>query len=132
MPSPVSGEIEVLIHGTHWLDPIATEPVFLPKSISVGETVDAPGVLRAFIMQERSPRNAGYTFSELDKVQLIATAMRLDRTLPDFSGGTQIAIQYPLELDAPTYLDCVAQGDQVTFSWTVGNPDKTPFTICVF
>jgi hypothetical protein len=129
MPSPVSNEIEVLIHGTHWLDPIVTEPVVLPKSIPVGETVDVPGVLRAFIMQERSPRNAGQAFSESDEIQLIATAMVLDRTLPDFSGGTKIAIQYPLELDAPKYLDCVAQGDQVTFSWTVCTPTNALFPL---
>ena len=119
MPSPSAAEIQVLVHGTHWLEPIINEPVYLPTSIPVGATVDVPGVLRAFIMQERSPRAPGQLLLSSDEIQLIATAVRMNRTLPEFSGSTKILIQYPLQLDPPRYLDCIAQGDQVTFSWTV-------------
>jgi hypothetical protein len=119
MPSPSTAEIRVLIHGTHWLDPIVSEPVYLPKSIPVGATVDVPGVLRAFIMQERSPRAPWQLLRSSDEIQLIATAVRMNRSLPEFSGSTKIVIEYPLQLDPPRYLDCMAQGDQVTFSWTV-------------
>jgi hypothetical protein len=119
MPSPKSSEIQVLIHGTHWLSPIASEPIYLPTDIPPGTTVDVPGVLRAFIMQERAPRQPGQLLYASDNVQLIATATKLNRTLPDFSGGTKITVRYPLELDAPKYLDCVEKGDEVTFSWVV-------------
>jgi hypothetical protein len=125
MPSPSTAEIQVLIHGTHWLEPIISEPVYLPKSIPVGATVDVPGVLRAFIMQERSPRAPGQLLLSSDEIQLIATAVRMTRTLPEFSGSTKILIQYPLQLDPPRYLDCIAQGDQVTFSWTVSAENKS-------
>jgi hypothetical protein len=119
MPSPKSSEIQVLIHGTHWLDPIASEPIFLPRDIPPGATVEVPGVLRAFILQERAPRKPGQLLYASDGIQLIATATQLQRTLPDFSGSTQITIRYPLELGAPRYLDCVEKGDEVTFSWVV-------------
>jgi hypothetical protein len=119
MPSPKNHEIKVLIHGTHWLEPIASEPVFLPKDIQVEETVPVPGVLRAFIMQERVPRAPGKNFATTDEVQLIATVGRINRVVPEFTGSKKIDIQYPLELDAPKYLDCVSPGDHITFSWTV-------------
>ena len=129
MPSPSAAEIQVLVHGTHWLEPIINEPVYLPTSIPVGATVDVPGVLRAFIMQERSPRAPGQLLLSSDEIQLIATAVRMNRTLPEFSGSTKILIQYPLQLDPPRYLDCVAQGDQVTFSWTVSAENTLGFGI---
>lgn len=119
MPSPKNRDIRVLIHGTHWLDPIMSEPVLLPKSIPVDEIVDVPGVLKAFIMQERVPRNPSQPFSASDEIQLIATMERIERTLPGFSGATKIEIKYPLQLDPPRYLDCIAPGDEITFSWTV-------------
>ena len=129
MPSPSAAEIQVLVHRTHWLEPIINEPVYLPTSIPVGATVDVPGVLRAFIMQERSPRAPGQLLLSSDEIQLIATAVRMNRTLPEFSGSTKILIQYPLQLDPPRYLDCVAQGDQVTFSWTVSAENTLGFGI---
>jgi hypothetical protein len=122
MPSPKTADIDILIHGTHWLDPIISEPVRVPKDIKPGQTVLVPGTLKALICHERSTRGPGQLLHATDEVQLIATATRLGRTLPDFSGKTQIVIRYPLELDAPKYLDCVEKGDEVTFSWTVSRP----------
>jgi len=119
MPSPENHNVRVLIHGTHWLDPISTEPVFLPKGIPVDEIVEVPGVLRAFIMQERIARQPGQPFSATDEVKLIATMERINRTIPEFTGSTKIDIRYPLQLDPPRYLDCISPGDDITFSWTV-------------
>ena len=119
MPSPKTADIKVLIHGTHWLEPVDSEPVFLPHDIKPGQIVQVPGVLRAFISHERSSRGSGQMLHATDEVQLIATATRIGRTLEDFSGKTQIVVRYPLELDAPKYLDCVEKGNEVTFSWVV-------------
>jgi hypothetical protein len=121
MPSPKTADIDVLIHGTHWLDPIVSEPVRVPKDIKPGQTVLVPGTLKAFICHERSTRGPGQLLHATDEIQLIVTATRLGRTLPDFSGKTGIVIRYPLELDAPKYLDCVEKGDEVVFSWTVSH-----------
>ncbi|KAF4635875.1 hypothetical protein G7Y89_g2200 [Cudoniella acicularis] len=125
MPSPKNHAIRVLIHGTHWLDPIATEPVYLPKNIQVDEIVEVPGILRAFIMQERVPRAPGQIFSAIDEVQLIATMPRINRTIPEFKGSTKIDIRYPLQLSPPKYLDCIAPGDHITFSWTLNISRKS-------
>ncbi|OCT46898.1 hypothetical protein CLCR_02237 [Cladophialophora carrionii] len=129
MPSPKAADIDVLIHGTHWLDPIVSEPVRVPKDIKPGQTVLVPGTLKAFICHERSTRGPGQLLHATDEVQLIATATRLGRTLPDFSGKTGIVIRYPLELDAPKYLDCVEKGDEVVFSWTLRNVSTKPYGI---
>jgi hypothetical protein len=121
MPSPKTQDIKILIQGTQWLDPIVSEPVFLPKDIRPGQTVTVPGRLRAFILQERSQRRPGQLLHATDEVELTATATRLDRAIPDFCGSTKITIRYPLELDAPKFLDCVEKGDEVTFSWIVSD-----------
>jgi hypothetical protein len=119
MPTPKNRDIRVLIAGSHWLDPIVSEPVIVPPAIPVGATVEIPGVLRAFIMNERVPRNPKVPFAISEDVQLIATMGRVERTLPEFSGRVKIDIKYPLELDPPRYLDCIAPGGHITFSWTV-------------
>lgn len=119
MPSPSNHDIQVLIHGSHWLDPIVSEPITLPKGIPVDEVVDVSGVLRAFIMQERVPRSPGKALLATDDVQLIATMGRINRTVPEFTGSTKIEIRYPLELEPPSFLDCVVPGQHITFSWTV-------------
>jgi hypothetical protein len=119
MPSPSNHDIQVLIHGSHWLDPIVSESITLPKGIPVDEVVEVPGVLRAFIMQERVLRAPGQPLLATDEVQLIATMGRINRIVPEFTGSTKIEIKYPLQLDAPRFLDCVSPGDHITFSWTV-------------
>lgn len=126
MPSPKTADIDMLIHGTHWLDPIISEPVRLPKDIKPGQTILVPGTLKAFICHERSARGPGQMLHATDEIQLIATATRLGRTLTEFSGKTQIVIRYPLELDAPKFLDCVEKGDEVMFSWTVSKFPQRP------
>jgi len=118
MPTPTRSMIPVLIHGSMWLDPIP-EPVYLPVGIQPGETVEVPGVLRAFIQQERAPRQMGVKFSATDEMKLIGVMPGIDRVLPDFCGATTINISYPLELEAPRFLNSVERGSNVTFSWMV-------------
>ncbi|KIW65816.1 hypothetical protein PV04_08038 [Phialophora macrospora] len=129
MPSPKTADIQVLIHSTHWPDPIVPEPVYVPKDIKPGQTVLVRGTLEAFICHERSTRGPGQLLHATNEVQLMATATKLGRTLPDFSGKTGIVIRYPLELVAPKYLDCVEKGDEVVFSWTLRNVSTKPYGI---
>ena len=122
MPSPESRSIHLLIQGTQFLEPITSEPVELPRSIQAGQEVDVPGVLRAYIKNEWSEKPIGATLNYIDNVQLLATFHeRLNRPIPNFCGFTQIVIRYPLRLDPPTYLDCVAKGDKVRFKWVVSS-----------
>ncbi|KAF2194370.1 hypothetical protein K469DRAFT_783547 [Zopfia rhizophila CBS 207.26] len=72
--------------------------------------------------QERDFREAsGTTFCAKDTVALVAFFERLQRPLPEFSGGVQVTYQYPIVMSVPKYLDCVAKGDMVQFSWTIRN-----------
>jgi hypothetical protein len=121
MPSPKSRSVHLLIQGTQFLEPIISEPVELPRAIQPGQEVDVPGVLRAYIRNESSEKPIGAALNYLDNIQLLATFHeRLNRPIPNFCGFTQILIRYPLRLDPPTYLDCVAKGDKVRFKWVVG------------
>ena len=54
---------------------------------------------------------------------------RLNRPLPNFCGQAQIFTEYPLVLNAPTYLDCVAKGDTVRFRWVLHNNSTKPYGI---
>jgi hypothetical protein len=120
MPSPEARSIHLLIQGTQFLEPKALEPLELPRSIQPGQEVDVPGVLRAYIRNEWSEKPLGESLNYVDNVQLLAIFHeRLNRPIPNFCGRTQIAIRYPLRLDPPTYLDCVAKGDRVRFKWVV-------------
>jgi len=120
MPSPESRSIHLLIRGTQFLNPITSEPVELPRAIQPGQEVDVPGMLRAYIRSESGERPIGAALSGFDNIRLLATFYgRLNRPIPNFCGFTQIQIQYPLRLDPPTYLDCVAKGDKVRFKWVV-------------
>jgi len=84
--------------------------------------VDVPGVLRAYIRNEWSEKPIGEALNHLDNIQLLAIFHeRLNRPIPNFCGSTQIVIRYPLRLDPPTYLDCVAKGDKVRFKWVVSS-----------
>jgi hypothetical protein len=130
MPSPTQSRIPVLIHGGMWLDPIQ-EPVYLPLGIQPGETVEVPGVLRAFIQQERSQRPMGVKFSATDEIKLIGVMPGINRVLPDFCGSTSIKIAYPLELEAPRYLNSVERGNNVTFSWVVSFPGQEGIILLV-
>jgi hypothetical protein len=120
MPSP--GReclIKVLVHGTPWLQPIESEPLYLPTSIPVGSVVDVPGTLRCLIRSETAARAPGQQFFAKDTVTLIASFDRLGRALPEFNGQAEVDIQYPLVLDPPNVLLSVAKGDLVRFHWTV-------------
>jgi hypothetical protein len=120
MPSPESRSVRLLIQGTQFLEPITSEPVELPRSIQPGQEVDVPGVLRAYIRNEWSEKPIGAVLNFVDNIQLLATFHeRLNRPIPNFCGFTQVVIRYPLRLDPPTYLDCVAKGDKVRFKWVV-------------
>jgi hypothetical protein len=122
MPSPESRSIHLLIQGTQFLEPITSEPVELPRAIQPGQEVDVPGMLRAYIRNEWSEKPIGTALSHFDNIQLLATFHeRLNRPIPNFCGFTQLHIRYPLRLDPPTYLDCVAKGDKVRFKWVVSS-----------
>ena len=120
MPSPATRSIQLLIQGTQWLDPVATEPLQLPFSIQPSQEITLPGVLRARIRNEWSERAPGSCLQVVESVNLVACfTERLNRPILNFYAGVNIQIRYPLRLDAPTYLDCVAKGDKVRFKWQV-------------
>ncbi|KAK4448720.1 hypothetical protein QBC34DRAFT_464461 [Podospora aff. communis PSN243] len=122
MPSPSSRLIHLLIQGTQWLQPVEAEPLELPPSIQPGQEVLLPGMLRAYIRNEWAPKAPGIPLNAIDSVMLTAYfPERLRRPIPNFCTARSITIKYPLRLDPPTYLDCVAKGDKVRFAWMVHN-----------
>ncbi|KAK0729603.1 hypothetical protein B0H67DRAFT_604814 [Lasiosphaeris hirsuta] len=122
MPSPSTRSLQLLIQATQWLDPVTTEPLQLPFSIQPSQEVTLPGILRALIRNEWSERAPGSCLRIDESVNLVALFdERLSRPILNFSAGVKIQIRYPLKLDAPTYLDCVAKGDKVRFKWQVHN-----------
>ncbi len=122
MPSPETRSIHLFIQGTQFLEPIISEPLELPRSIQPGQEVEVPGILRAYIKNEWSEKPLGESLHYVDNVQLLAIFHeRLNRPIPNFCGKTQVVIRYPLRLDAPVYLDCVAKGDRVRFKWVVSD-----------
>ncbi|KAF2249645.1 hypothetical protein BU26DRAFT_425931, partial [Trematosphaeria pertusa] len=130
MPSPELRSIHVLIQGTQFLDPVVTEPIELPRSIQPGQEVEVPGVLRAFIRNEWAEKPLGLMLKAKEFVRLVAYFNeRLNRPIPNFCGQTPIFIEYPLVLDAPTYLDCVAKGDKVRFKWVLHNNSTKAYGI---
>ncbi|KAF2259610.1 hypothetical protein CC78DRAFT_56977 [Lojkania enalia] len=130
MPSPEGRSIHVLIQSTQFLAPVVSEPVELPRSIQPGQEVEVPGVLRAFIKNETAEKPLGLCLKAQQFVNLVAYFNeRLNRPIPNFCGTTPIWIQYPLVLDPPTYLDCVAKGDKVRFRWVLHNNSTKPYGI---
>ncbi|KAK5651900.1 hypothetical protein OQA88_11559 [Cercophora sp. LCS_1] len=128
MPTPSTRSIQLLIQGTQWLDPVMTEPLQLPFSIQPGQEVALPGVLRARIRNEWTEKPIGSCLRVDETLHLVAVFNeRLNRPIPNFSAGVPITIRYPLSLDAPTYLDCVAKGDKVRFKWVVHNDSSLPY-----
>ena len=120
MPSPHLNRIRILIAGTHWLEPVTSEPLEMPRGILPGQEVEIPGQLRALIRSETAERENGKALAVEDSVRLIATFdERLNRAVPEFTSGTKILIQYPVFLTAPKCLDCVPLGKPVRFHWTV-------------
>ncbi|KAF2738548.1 hypothetical protein EJ04DRAFT_573709 [Polyplosphaeria fusca] len=130
MPSPEARSIQVLIERAQFLEPVITEPVELPRSIQPGQEVEVPGVLRAFIRNEWQEKPLGLCLKAREFVRLVAFFNeRLNRPLPNFCAQTAIWIEYPLVLDPPTYLDCVAKGDKVRFRWVLHNNSTKPYGI---
>tara|TARA_R110002003_G_scaffold48_37_gene4252 strand:+ start:21914 stop:23083 length:1170 start_codon:yes stop_codon:yes gene_type:complete len=119
MPSPKGNVLKILIRSTPWLEPVALEPLELPREIRPGAIVGVHGVLRALIKNETVGRPSGTTFQANDTLALVAFFERLQRSLPEFSGGVNVIYRYPIVMSVPKYLDCVAKGDMVQFSWTV-------------
>ncbi|KAK0744771.1 hypothetical protein B0T21DRAFT_92973 [Apiosordaria backusii] len=120
MPSPKISRLQILVRGTKWLEPIL-EPLEIPPEIPPGQSVKVPGVLKAWIKNETVDRSSGTLLRAQDTVSLRAYSQRLQRDVPEFSGGVGIVCQYPLLMTTPKYLDSVAKGDIVTFSWTIQN-----------
>jgi hypothetical protein len=130
MPSPALRAIKILVQGTQFLEPITAEPLELPRSIQPGQEVDVPGVLRAFIRNEWAEKAAGEKLDYTESVSIVATFTdRLNRPIPNFCGATRTFIRYPLTLDPPTYLDCVAKGDVVRFKWVLHNDSNKAYGI---
>ncbi|OCL09596.1 hypothetical protein AOQ84DRAFT_16963 [Glonium stellatum] len=130
MPSPNLNRLMVSIHGDRWFEPVTS--VELPREIQVGDKVKVPGEIRALIRNETAARIPGHHLFENTEVRLIATFdERLQRSLPEFhvGEGAPIEIQYPLQLTPPRYLDCVAKGDNVRFSWTLKNVSTKEYGI---
>ena len=128
MPSPSTRSIQLSIQGTQWLDPVMTEPLQLPFSIQPGQEVTLSGMLRALIRNEWAEKPPGIYLHTEDLVSLVAVFNeRLNRPIPNFSSPVRIQIRYPLRLDAPTYLDCVAKGDKVRFKWVVHNDSNLAY-----
>jgi len=120
MPSPgVANPIKILIHGTSWLAPVESEPVWLPTNIPVGSVVEVPGQLKCLIRNETAPRAPGQQLFVKDEISLIASFDRLERAIPEFNGRAEVDIQYPLILEPPKVLLSVAKGDIVRFHWVV-------------
>jgi len=130
MPSPEARSIHLLIQGTQYLDPIIAEPIELPRSIQPGQEVDVPGVLRAFIRNETAEKPVGLCLKTTEYVRIVGYFNeRLNRPIPNFCGQTAIFVQYPLVLDPPTYLECVAKGDKVRFKWVLHNYSNKTYGI---
>lgn len=130
MPSPEERSIHLLIQGTQFLNPITSEPIELPRSIQPGQEVEVPGVLRAFIRNETKEKPLGLMLKATEYVRIVAFFNeRLNRPIPNFCGQTAIFVQYPLVLDAPTYLECVAKGDKVRFKWVLHNNSTKTYGI---
>jgi len=99
---------------------VAKEPLQLPFSIQAGQEVAVPGILRALIRNEWSEKPVGKQLESEDAVRIVAVfGERLVRPIPDFCPQRTIQIKYPIRLDAPKYMDCVAKGGKVSFSWVV-------------
>ncbi|KAK3683011.1 hypothetical protein B0T22DRAFT_494587 [Podospora appendiculata] len=123
MPSPKGANIKIMIRGTKWLEPVMT-PLTMPSEIPPGHQTEVSGTLRALIKNESEPRTAGTLLNAQDAVSLRAYSNRLQREIPEFNGSMPVVYQYPLLMTTPKYLDCVAKGDTVRFSWTVANISK--------
>jgi hypothetical protein len=130
MPSPEQRSIKLLIQGTQFLDPVIAEPLELPRAIQPGQEIEVPGVLRAYIKNEWSEKPLGTKLECRENVCLVAMLdERLKRPLPGFCIAAQTLITYPLTLDQPTYLDCVAKGDIVRFKWVLHNISNKAYGI---
>ncbi|CAM1508808.1 Fc.00g025470.m01.CDS01 [Cosmosporella sp. VM-42] len=121
MRSPRKNTFKILIRPTAWLEPVTTEPLELPLDIPSRTSAIVPGVLRAFIRNEYEPRAAGTIFCAKDTVSLMAHSERLQRCIPEFAGAQRVVYQYPIVMNRPRFLDCVAKGDRVKFSWMIKN-----------
>lgn len=122
MPSPSGQVLKVVIRASQWLVPDISAPLILPDSIPPGGQVRVPGELWAFIRHEWVRRNSGQALYAKDTVSLQAYSERLNRTVPEFSGGVDIIVQYPLQLSKPTYMDCMTKADEMTIAWLVMCP----------
>ncbi|KAK3317113.1 hypothetical protein B0T19DRAFT_363246 [Cercophora scortea] len=120
MPSPKGANIHIMIRGTKWLEPVIA-PLTMPSGIPPGHQTEVFGTLRARIKDETEPRTAGTLLNAQDAVSLRAYSNRLQREIPEFNGSMPVVYQYPLLMTTPKYLDCVAKGDTVKFSWTIAN-----------
>ena len=119
MPSPPGALLKVVIRGTQFLAADTSAPLVMPGSIPPNTSVGVPGELKAFIRQEGTARNPGQVLRVEDTVSLIGYSERLCREIPEFSNGTKLIIQYPVQLASPAHLDCMTKAEEMTISWMV-------------
>lgn len=110
--------MKLVIQGSPWLAPDTFKPLII-NSIPPYTAVQIPGTLKAFICHEGSVRQPGTQLYAKDNVKLLAYSERLRRAAPDFCAGTNIFIQYPVQLLPPNCLDCMTKADKMTASWIV-------------
>lgn len=121
MPSPSGQLIKIVIRSSTCLEPETSGPLNLPDSIVPGGRVVVPGQLRALIRPEKNHRADGEELLLEDNVSLLAYSERLVRSIPEFSGGVPIIVQYPLQVPRPVYMNCLQKGDEMAIKWMV-NP----------
>lgn len=109
----------MVIRESDWLEPDTTAPLTIPDSILPNRVARILGQLRALIRHESTNRKSGEALNVRDTVSLLAYSPRLLRSVPEFSGGVPIIVQYPLQLPVPVYMDCMEKGDEMTVSWLV-------------
>ncbi|PUU72714.1 hypothetical protein B9Z19DRAFT_1136901 [Tuber borchii] len=69
------------------------------------EAVGVPGVLCAFIQQERFPHQMGVKLLATAETKLTGVMPGIDRVLPDFCSFMTINISYLLELEVPRFFN---------------------------
>lgn len=119
MPSPSGQLLKMVIRESPWLQPDTTAPLSFPDSIKPNQPARISGQLRALICHETVPREQGVVLRGTDTVSLLGYSERLHRSIPEFSGGVPIVVQYPLQLTVPAYMDCMTKSDEMMVSWMV-------------
>ncbi|KAK4211207.1 hypothetical protein QBC37DRAFT_389844 [Rhypophila decipiens] len=127
MPSPQINPLVIAIRRTSWLHPDVDCPIQLPLGIPPGATVRLSGSLGVLIGNEGRSRPSGVLFRAEDTVSLDVFSPRLKRRVPEFEGVRPVVYEYPVTTGQPKFLEAIAIGDRVKFSWQVNNKSSKPY-----